>query len=86
MHVRFLRILPSFCSGMPEGVVLPVAPQIAKDLGPLLLLTNEDTLSLILETLSAVIEVNGGKWITPELAESLVLVLLQVWAQNNKGT
>lgn len=66
--------------------MLPVAPQIAKDLGPLLLLTNEDTLSLILETLSAVIEVNGGKWITPELAESLVIVMLQVWAQNNKGT
>lgn len=71
---------------MPEAVVLPVAPQIAKDLGPLLLLTNEDTLSLILETLSAVIEVDGGKWITPELAESLVIVMLQVWAQNNKGT
>lgn len=66
--------------------MLPVAPQIAKDLGPLLLLTNEDTLSLILETLSAVIEVDGGKWITPELAESLVIVMLQVWAQNNKGT
>ena len=60
-------------------------PRIAKDLGPFLLVTTEDTLSLVLETLSVVVEVDGSKWLTPELANSLVLAVLEVWAKNNKG-
>lgn len=60
-------------------------PRIAKDLGPFLLVTTEDTLSLVLETLSVVVEVDESKWLTPELANSLVLAVLDVWAKNNKG-
>ena len=50
-----------------------------------MLVTTEDTLSLVLETLSVVVEVDGSKWLTPELANSLVLAVLEVWAKNNKG-
>lgn len=60
-------------------------PRIAKDLGPFLLATTEDTLTLVLETLSVVVEVDGSKWLTTELANSLVLSVLEVWAKNNKG-
>ena len=84
--IRLICFIPSFCSGMPESVVLPVAPRIVKDIGPLLLLTSEDTLTLLLETFSAIIEVDGGKWITPDLAETLTSAMLQVWTQNNKGS
>ena len=63
----------------------PFVPRIAKDLGPFLLVTSEDTLSLVLETLSVVVEVDGSKWLTPELANSLVLAVIEVWAKNNKG-
>ena len=66
--------------------MLPVAPRIVKDIGPLLILTSEDTLTLLLETFSAIIEVDGGKWITPDLAETLTSAMLQVWTQNNKGS
>jgi len=60
-------------------------PRIAKDLGPFLLVTTEDTLSLVLETLSVVVEVDESKWLTPELANSLVLAVIEVWMKNNKG-
>jgi importin-9 len=61
-------------------------PRIAKDLVPFLLGTSDDTLSLVLETLGVVVDVEESKWITEELANSLVLAVLEVWAKNNKGT
>lgn len=60
-------------------------PRIAKDLGPFLLITTEDTLSLVLETLSVVVEVDDSKWMTSDLAYSLIVTVLDVWAKNNKG-
>ncbi len=47
-------------------------------MGPFLLHTSEDTLSLVLETLSVIVGVDEGKWMTPELADSLVLAILEV--------
>jgi importin-9 len=47
--------------------------------------TSDDTLSLVLETLSVVVQVDKGSWITTELANSLVLAVLEVWNNNNKG-
>ncbi len=64
----------------------PFMSRIAKDMGPFLLHTSEDTLSLVLETLSVIVGVDEGKWMTPELADSLVLAILEVWAKNNKGS
>ena len=59
--------------------------RIAQDLGPFLLVATEDTLSLVLETMSVVLDVNRGQWLTADLANSLVLAVLEVWAKNNKG-
>lgn len=71
---------------MEDSVLVPIAPRIAKDLGPFLLVTSEDTLSLVLETFSSVLDVDKGAWITPDLSEPLVSAILQVWEKNNKGT
>jgi hypothetical protein len=49
------------------------------------MVTSEDTLSLVLETLSVVIDVDKSVWVTPDLANSLVLATLEVWKKNNKG-
>lgn len=75
----------SFCQGGDDHVLIPFAPRITKDLGPLLSVTSEDTLSLVLETLSVVIEVDKGQWLTLDLANSLVLAILEVWTKNIKG-
>lgn len=49
-------------------------------------MTSDDTLSLVLETVSVVVKVDKGNWMTAELANSLVLAVLEVWHENNKGT
>lgn len=75
----------SFCQGGEDSALIPFAPRIAQDLGPLLLVASDDTLSLVLETLSVVLEVDHGSWLVPEQAESLVASVLEVWNKNNKG-
>jgi len=49
-----------------------------------LLLTTEDTLSLVLSTMSVVLDVDKASWLTTDLANSLVLATLEVWTKNNK--
>lgn len=75
----------SFCQGGEDSALIPFASRITRDLGPFLLITSDDTLSLVLETLSVVLEVDQGQWLTPELARSLVSASLEVWSKNNKG-
>jgi hypothetical protein len=75
----------SFCQGGEDSALAPFAPRIAQDLAPLLPIASEDTLSLVLETLSVVLEVDHGSWLTPELTETLVASALEVWNKNNKG-
>lgn len=65
--------------------MIAFVPRIAKDLGPFMFMTSDDTLSLVLETLSVVVQVDKGSWITAELANSLVVAALEVWNKNNKG-
>ncbi|KAL5519373.1 hypothetical protein ACEPAH_1056 [Sanghuangporus vaninii] len=84
IKISAVKAIQGFASGISDSNLLPVAFRIAKDLGPFLLATTEDTLSLVLETLSSVMNVGKGTWITPELAEQLVTAMLQVWARNNK--
>ncbi|KAI0275362.1 ARM repeat-containing protein [Gloeopeniophorella convolvens] len=61
---------------------LAIVPRIARDLGPFLLETTEDTLTLVLETLSALSDVGSGTWLTPDLADALTVALLDVWPKN----
>jgi hypothetical protein len=75
----------SFCQGGDDSALIGFVPRIAKDLGPFLFVTSDDTLSLVLETLSVVIEVEQGKWLSADLASSLVHAVLEVWTKNNKG-
>jgi len=75
----------SFCSGGEDSAISPFASRITRDLGPFLLSASEDTLSLVLETIAVILEVDQGKWLTVDLATSLVNAALQVWNGNNKG-
>lgn len=75
----------SFCQGVSDAALTSFLPRIAHDLGPFLVATTEDTLTLVLETLQIVVETDGGKWMTPEMAGSLVAAVLDVWSRNNKG-
>jgi importin-9 len=64
----------------------PYASRIVKDLGPFLLMTTEDTLSLVLEALSIVLDVDKASWLDPDLAHSITVAVLEVWRANRKGT
>lgn len=75
----------SFCQGGEESAIEPFVVRIAKDLGPFLMMTSEDTLTLVLETLSVILKVAKGSWVTPELADSIVIAMIEVWSKNNKG-
>ena len=83
--IRVLTLVCSFYEGGDEDVLAPFAPRIAQDLGPFLGVTSEDTLTLVLETLSVVLGVNFGQWLTSELASALAVACLEVWHKNNKG-
>jgi importin-9 len=63
----------------------PFAVRLVRDLGHFLLTTSEDTLVLVLETISSMFLVNVAKWLDTDLAKSLVVAILQVWNRNNKG-
>ena len=81
-----MTLFISFCQGGDDSALIPFAPRIAEDVGPFLLVTSEDTLVLALETLAVVIDIDQGKWLTPELAQSLVNAVLEAWSKNNKGS
>uniref|UniRef100_A0A0W0FXL4 Importin N-terminal domain-containing protein n=1 Tax=Moniliophthora roreri TaxID=221103 RepID=A0A0W0FXL4_MONRR len=85
IKVSAVKAVHNFCVGSDDSALTPFIPRIAKDLGPFLLVTSEDTLSLVLETLSVVLEVDEGKWLSTDLAQSLVMATLEVWTKNNKG-
>ncbi|KAI9459661.1 ARM repeat-containing protein [Lactarius psammicola] len=61
-----------------------IIPRITRDLGPFLLETSEDTLSLVLETISVLCEAGDGSWFTTDLAGALTTALLDVWPKNIK--
>ncbi|KAJ8590544.1 ARM repeat-containing protein [Rhizopogon salebrosus TDB-379] len=84
VKISAVKAIHNFCQGAEESAITPFVSRIAQDLGPFLLVTTEDTLSLVLETMSVVLDVDKGQWLTTDLANSLVLAVLEVWAKNNK--
>ncbi|OBZ68625.1 Importin-9 [Grifola frondosa] len=78
------KAIHNFCQGVDDAVIVPLAPRLARDIGPFLLVTSEDTLSLVLETCRLFVEIDDGKWMTETLATSLVVAILEVWMRNNK--
>jgi hypothetical protein len=77
--------LRSFCEQGTDAALVPFASRIARDLGPFLLSASEDTLLLVLEAISSVLRIDKASWLDVELANALVLAILQVWNKNIKG-
>ncbi|EIW87234.1 ARM repeat-containing protein [Coniophora puteana RWD-64-598 SS2] len=84
VKVSAVKAIHNFCQNADDEALKPLVPRIAQDLGPFLLVATEDTLSLVLETMAVVLEVDQAKWLTTDLATSLVLATLEVWAKNNR--
>ncbi|KAG9100077.1 hypothetical protein FS749_016346 [Ceratobasidium sp. UAMH 11750] len=84
VKVSAVKAIRNFVTNMPDESVVGIAPQIIQDLAPFLLGTAEETLSLVLETLTVLLKVEKGRWLTPELAASLTSALLDVWQKNVK--
>ncbi|KAI0673956.1 ARM repeat-containing protein [Trametes maxima] len=84
VKVSAVKAIHNFCQNIDDAVAVPMAPRIAKDIGPFLPVTSEDTLTLVLETLAAVVQIDDGKWITEVLARDIVVAVLDVWMKNNK--
>ncbi|KAJ2917840.1 hypothetical protein MD484_g2556, partial [Candolleomyces efflorescens] len=84
VKISAVKAVQNFYEGGDEDVLAPFAPRIAQDLGPFLGTTSEDTLTLVLETLSVVLGVNFGQWLTSDLASALAVACLEVWHKNNK--
>ncbi|KAG6872765.1 hypothetical protein C0995_006804 [Termitomyces sp. Mi166 len=86
VKISAVKAVHNFFQDGTDTSLAALAPRVTKGLGPFLFITSEDTLSLVLETLSVVLEVEKAKWLTTEMADSLVLALLEVWNKNNKAS
>ncbi|KAF9445285.1 ARM repeat-containing protein [Macrolepiota fuliginosa MF-IS2] len=84
VKISAIKAVHNFFQNGDDDALVPYASRIAKDLGPFLPAASEDTLGLVLETLSVVVEVGKGSWVTSDLAASLIQAILQVWHKNNK--
>ncbi|KAG6857312.1 hypothetical protein H0H87_006505 [Tephrocybe sp. NHM501043] len=84
VKISAVKAIHNFFQGRADSYLSNLAPRITKGLSPFLFVTSDDTLTLVLETLAVVLEVEKAKWLTTEMAESLVLALLEVWNKNNK--
>ncbi|CAE6414438.1 unnamed protein product [Rhizoctonia solani] len=84
VKVSAVKSIHNFISHIPGKAVAGVAPRILHDLAPLLLVTVEETLALVMETLSVLLKVEGGEWLTGDHAGSLTTALLDVWRKNVK--
>ncbi|KIJ34652.1 hypothetical protein M422DRAFT_76407 [Sphaerobolus stellatus SS14] len=84
VKVSAVKAIRNFCAQMDNNTVVPLAPRMIKDLGPFLAATTEDTLTLVLEAINVIIEIDDGNWLTPELGQALSQAVLQVWTRNIK--
>ncbi|TFY55031.1 hypothetical protein EVJ58_g8505 [Rhodofomes roseus] len=84
IKISAVKAVLNFCKDIDDGLLEPVAPRIAKAVGPFLSVTSEDTLSLVLEALLTIVEIRECAWMTQDLASSLVTAVLDIWMKNNK--
>lgn len=61
------------------------APRILADLTPFLASTSEDTLALIVETITVTVKINLGSWLTSDATRLLTRAILEAWRRNSKG-
>ncbi|PCH34394.1 ARM repeat-containing protein [Wolfiporia cocos MD-104 SS10] len=84
IKVSAIRAVHNFCKAIDDALLEPVAPRICQAIGPFLSLTTDYTLQLVLDALSVIVEIDGGKWMTPDLAGLLVHSVLDVWVKHHK--
>ncbi|KAH7338870.1 ARM repeat-containing protein [Rhizoctonia solani] len=84
VKISAVKSIHNFISHIPGKAIAGVAPRILQDLAPLLLVTVEETLALVMETLSVLLKVEDGRWLTADHAGSLTTALLDVWRRNVK--
>ncbi|CCA73674.1 related to KAP114-Member of the karyopherin-beta family, nuclear import [Serendipita indica DSM 11827] len=82
LKVAALKAVRNFCSIPDDKPIAPMGPRIVAALSPFMTSVTEDSLALVLEALSTVVQVDGGKWLTPELATQVVQLMLQTYARN----
>lgn len=75
-----------FCKNCAETEVTPRVPRICKSIEGFIPITASDTLTLVLDALSALLLAQRGTWLSVELAETLVPAVLNVWAKGVQGT
>ncbi|KAF8336339.1 ARM repeat-containing protein [Cantharellus anzutake] len=61
------------------------APRILATLAPFLSTAADETLSLILDTLTIVVQIDLGSWLNPDVVSSLTAALVDVWKRNYEG-
>ena len=74
----------SFCRYIKPEELQPLSLRIIGDLGPYLAEATEETLALVLETIRAVIGVDGSI-LDESSTQQLVNAILQVWGTNARG-
>ncbi|PVG01815.1 ARM repeat-containing protein [Serendipita vermifera] len=82
LKVAALKAVRNFCSVPDDTTIAPLAPRIVGILAPFMSTVTEDSLALVLEALSTVTQVDDGKWLTPDLATTIVNMLLTTYQRN----
>ncbi|THG95659.1 hypothetical protein EW026_g6034 [Hermanssonia centrifuga] len=82
VKVSAILAAKGFCKNSGVSTVVPRAPRICKCIEGFVQITTADTLTLIQETLSALLSVQEGQWMTVQLAESLIPATLNVMHNN----
>jgi len=75
----------SFCRRMETAELDSYASRILADLTPFLTSTSEDTLALIVETLTVTVKINLGSWLNSDATRLLTRAILEAWRRNSKG-
>lgn len=70
---------------MDSTALEPFTVRILSDLAPFLESTTEDTLTLIVETLTATVKINLGSWLTPDTTRPLAQAILGAWRKHCQG-
>lgn len=70
---------------MDSAALEPFTIRILSDLAPFLESTTEDTLTLIVETLTATVKINAGSWLTLDTTRPLAQAILGAWRKHCQG-
>ncbi|GJE89716.1 ARM repeat-containing protein [Phanerochaete sordida] len=81
VKVSAIRAVQGFCKNCSDSEVFPRASRICKSIEGFIPITSSDTLTLVLDALSALLLVHRGTWLTVELADTTVSAVLNVWVK-----